>query len=304
VGRYGPGAAVLEIADTAGVSVGSVHNFTRRCIIALLSLHDQVFHFRDEEQMQGAAQCAANKSGTNAWHGGHLATDGTPIPFFSRPGWYGQDFYGKDKVYAMQLTLVIFIHTLLIADYAVGRPGSTHDASAFQDTRLFKHHDDLLHAYEWIWADSAYTLAAWLITPFKKPRGGELTPEQKRFNYYLSKIHVAVEHAIGLLKLHWSSLKELRIHITDRAQWAYAVMWIRSCLILHNLILRSELAQGRNLAKEQIWSQVMQDFGCSVEDMRSVPSDEADMGDEEEGTPEGKNMRQWLMEQLLAVHPL
>ncbi|KZT64823.1 hypothetical protein DAEQUDRAFT_769391 [Daedalea quercina L-15889] len=176
-GRYGPGAAVEEIAEWGDISVGSVHNFTKCCIVALLSLHDHAFKFHEEELVEGAKACAEHKANTPTWRHGWLATDGSPIPFFCRPGWYGQDFYGKDKLYAMQLTLIVYIHNLLIADYAVGRPGSTHDSSAFEDTRTFKEHAQLLQDYECIWADSAYSLTSWLITPFKKPRGGQLTPE-------------------------------------------------------------------------------------------------------------------------------
>lgn len=42
-------------------------------------------------------------------------------------------------------------------------------------------------------------------TPFKKPRGGELTDEQKRFNQQLSAIRVRIEHCIGWAK-NWAIL--------------------------------------------------------------------------------------------------
>jgi hypothetical protein len=42
-------------------------------------------------------------------------------------------------------------------------------------------------------------------TPFKKPRGGELTIEQKAFNHQLSAIRVRVEHCIGWAK-NWAIL--------------------------------------------------------------------------------------------------
>ena len=42
-------------------------------------------------------------------------------------------------------------------------------------------------------------------TPFKKPRGGELTDEQKAFNQQLSAIRVRVEHCIGWAK-NWAIL--------------------------------------------------------------------------------------------------
>jgi len=40
-------------------------------------------------------------------------------------------------------------------------------------------------------------------TPFKKPRGKELTPEQQVFNTHLSKVRVRIEHCIGWVK-NWA----------------------------------------------------------------------------------------------------
>lgn len=42
-------------------------------------------------------------------------------------------------------------------------------------------------------------------TPHKKPKGGELTDEQRAFNRHLGAIRIRVEHCIGWLK-HWAVL--------------------------------------------------------------------------------------------------
>lgn len=42
-------------------------------------------------------------------------------------------------------------------------------------------------------------------TPYKKPRGGELTAEQHAFNAALSAIRIRVEHCIGWAK-NWAIL--------------------------------------------------------------------------------------------------
>ncbi|KAH9833263.1 uncharacterized protein C8Q71DRAFT_875816, partial [Rhodofomes roseus] len=100
-GRYGTGAVGSEIAYWAGVSLGTIYNCSRRCMIALLSLHDDAIVFRDEAQVEGAKACAEKKAGTETWRNGFLSADGTPIKLFTRPGWFGNDFYGKDKIYAL-----------------------------------------------------------------------------------------------------------------------------------------------------------------------------------------------------------
>lgn len=45
---------------------------------------------------------------------------------------------------------------LLIINFNYGHVGSTHDATAWQDTCITQEHDTLLEPGEWIWADSAY----------------------------------------------------------------------------------------------------------------------------------------------------
>ena len=46
-----------------------------------------------------------------------------------------------------------------------------------------------------------------VIQPLKKPRGGELTDEQKKANRAISRQRVVVEHAIGGVKI-WRMVKE------------------------------------------------------------------------------------------------
>ncbi|KAH9913738.1 uncharacterized protein B0H18DRAFT_833357, partial [Fomitopsis serialis] len=92
-------------ADCAGMSIGSVFNCSRRCMVTILGHHDVEIKFCDEEQMQQAKLYAEMKSLTVEWRDGDLAADGTPIKLYTRPGFFGLDFYGKDKIYAIQLTV-------------------------------------------------------------------------------------------------------------------------------------------------------------------------------------------------------
>jgi len=55
---------------------------------------------------------------------------------------------------------------------------------------------------------------------------------------------VQSEHAIGILKGRFQSLKELRIQISSHQKHEYAKLWIICCLILHNLIIRFEEENG------------------------------------------------------------
>lgn len=142
-------------------------------------------------------------------------------------------------------------------DYALGHTGSVHDSFAFRSTRIFKEHDRILAPGEWIWADSAYPAEPWCVAPFRKPVGSELSPDQRTYNYHVSRvsrrslcycvltildfqIRICSEHAIGLLKGRFQALRELRIQITTAKHRDWAIVFVWCCILLHNLILRLE----------------------------------------------------------------
>jgi hypothetical protein len=73
----------------------------------------------------------------------------------------------------------------------LGHTGSVHDAWAFRSTRTFKNHERIFARGEWMWADSAYAPETWSVAPFKKPVNGQLTADQKTYNYWVSKVRRA-----------------------------------------------------------------------------------------------------------------
>jgi hypothetical protein len=73
-------------------------------------------------------------------------------------------------------------------------PGKTHDAKGIRDTGL----TDILTGDNTI-GDKGY-LGTGIITPFRKPPGGELLDWQKEFNTTLNKLRYVVERAIANFK--------------------------------------------------------------------------------------------------------
>jgi len=71
-----------------------------------------------------------------------------------------------------------------------------------------------------------------MIQPMKKPRGKELTPEQKESNRRISSLRIRVEHAIGGVKRYRIVKDQLRVRKNDFRDWV-----METCCGLHNFRL-------------------------------------------------------------------
>ena len=94
---------------------------------------------------------------------------------------------------------------------------------------------------EYLLADKAYEIDKHLIMPYKMPIARQ--PSHKAFNRAHSVERVKIEHAFGVLKARWPSLKSLRIRIGDDVVRDHlrVANWIMACLVLHNFLsLRDE----------------------------------------------------------------
>jgi hypothetical protein len=60
---------------------------------------------------------------------------------------------------------VVSLPNLRIIDFGYGFTGSTHDSTAWEETRLAKEHETLLEDGEFIWADLAYTVRDLYLLP-------------------------------------------------------------------------------------------------------------------------------------------
>lgn len=81
--------------------------------------------------------------------------DGTLVPLTYRPFWFGESYFDRKCNYSLNIQIVS-LPNLRIIDFSYGHTRSTHDASAWEDTRIAQDHDTLLENGKWVWADSAY----------------------------------------------------------------------------------------------------------------------------------------------------
>ena len=333
LGHYGNSSAPEYVAQWAGVSVGTVINSTYRCLVAFLALHDEVVMMPPEEEKE-QAKAYVEAATCPEWRNGFILADGTKFPLFQKPGLHGEAWFDKNKNYSVDcqvcdshlscqvllMTLLQIItqpHNLLIVDYSLGHTGSVHDAWAFRSTRTYKNHETIFAPGEWMWADSAYPPETWSVAPFKKPVNGQLTADQRMFNYWVSRashtqpsniqleshclqIRIRVEHAIGLLKGTFQSLKEIRIQLVDARRHMIIIMWARVCIVLHNLIIRIE---GDNFDTQ--WREglvrsgldLARDGADSDEGDVDEPEDDLERAQRRQETP-GQRFRLRLMREL------
>ena len=91
-----------------------------------------------------------------------------------------------------------------------------------------------LHTGQYLLADSAYELSETVIPAYKAPAAYQ--PKNANFNHCIAKARVRNEHAIGILKSRFASLREMRLHLYRKSDMVQYVKWIYCCIILHNML--------------------------------------------------------------------
>ncbi|TFY79482.1 hypothetical protein EWM64_g4525 [Hericium alpestre] len=237
-GRYGNGASLLDVAAWAGIGEGTVVDVTRRVITALLrqELVNEAVRFPTDGEKESAREWV-EKHSCRAWRNGFYFVDGTLVPLYERPNWYGESYFDRKCNYSLNIQ-IISLPNLRIIDFGYGFTGSTHDATAWKETRLPKERASLLRPEEFVWADSAYPISSWVVAPYKKPLRD--IRENEVFNNHVSMLRIRSEHAIGFLKGRFQSLKGLRLRIEDEAGHHFATKWVVACIVTHAFAMQCE----------------------------------------------------------------
>ena len=142
------------------------------------------------------------------------AIDGSHIPI-AAPTINHTDYYNRKGWYSVVVQGVVDYH-YQFTDVYVGWPGSVNDARILAHSTLYKKASEatLLPATTksingtdvpmYLVGNSAYPLTTWLMKPF--PHNGQLSFQQRHFNYRLSRARIVVENAFGRLKARWRRL--------------------------------------------------------------------------------------------------
>ncbi|KAF8574649.1 hypothetical protein K439DRAFT_1649732 [Ramaria rubella] len=167
-GHFGNAATFQKVGLWAGLGYGMVDKCTRQVMQAVCdeNFRKVVMRWPNDNQKEDARNWVESHS-CPGWGDGWLMVDGTLVPLFARPGFYGNSWYDCKSNYSLNVQL-ISTPNLHIIDYSVGLPGSQHDATAWKQTRIPLEHETLLGRDGWVWADTAYPLQTWCQAPYKK----------------------------------------------------------------------------------------------------------------------------------------
>ncbi|PLW22447.1 hypothetical protein PCASD_11644 [Puccinia coronata f. sp. avenae] len=229
LGSNGNGAAVFRLKNLFHVGYGTINLYTTRVTKVIYQMRPRLASWPTSEEQLELSQVMQEEG----FPGCIGFVDGTTIPLSQKPPIDGNHYFDREKRYSISLTLVCDVNKKFIS-YLAGYPGSCHDCYVFSNMQLAQQPEQFFDQNQFLLADSAYPSNQYTIPAYK---GADLLiPENVDFNYHLAQSRVRIEHAIGILKGRFASLREMRSQIRNRHEMKEAIKWIISCVVLHNLL--------------------------------------------------------------------
>ena len=162
--------------------------------------------------------------------GKRVKIDGTERPI-CRPKEFQEVYYsGKKKLHTIKNIVVTSgLKSKIIDVFSKTVCGSAHDFELFKHMKMSKYLDgktiEVDLGFQGI---DTYCPESKIKIPYKKPKDGELTKDQKHENKGISSNRVTIEHAIGGMKIFNAASSKLRVRIDklrDEIGYAAAGLW-------------------------------------------------------------------------------
>ena len=164
-----------ELAETYDVSQSTIS----RVIAAMTVLLEHVLH----DWVPTADDLDPNQQ---------LIVDGTLLPCWSWSG-HRELWSGKHRTTGLTVQVACTLDGVL-AWISDPLPGNAHDMKALRESGFLDVDTDIQHL-----ADKGY-IGSDMLTPYRKPPGGELLEWQKEYNAAVNRVRAAIERVIANLK--------------------------------------------------------------------------------------------------------
>ena len=209
IGNEGSAGGSHRVSQFFGIAKGSVTNYVRRCVLALLEMKDDIVNWPDENERD---EMRKRLSAYGFWHCVGII-DGTLIELAFRPQSYHECYFSRKCMYALNV-MIICDDKKRVTYYNAGWPGSTHDNRVFRNSKLFYNRERYFSQKEYLLGDSAYSASPIMVQSFKKQAAvADLPPNHEFFNTCLAQVRIASEHCIGILKGRFQCLKKKQYQI-------------------------------------------------------------------------------------------
>jgi hypothetical protein len=103
-GHDGNAVSQQMVAHWGGVGKGTVRLITRRVMTAVLrpNFMQEAVRYPTDEEKERAKEWVAEHS-CRAWRHGWLFVDGTLIPLYKRPNWFGESYFDRKCNYSLNI---------------------------------------------------------------------------------------------------------------------------------------------------------------------------------------------------------
>ena len=141
-------------------------------------------------------------------------------------------------------------------------------------------------------ADKAYALERHIITPYKEPASRQA--DNAAFNKQHAIPRVKIEHAFGVLKARWPTLRHVPVRIGQDQERGHrrVINWTMACIVLHNILhnirenedwleIQNEREveeieveeEGPRVARNERYAEIQQAGMCRREELRNLMAD-------------------------------
>jgi hypothetical protein len=256
LGTQGNGGSISQLKLGLGIGRGSVYNYLRRAIDAVVSKYSAyVFWPEADERKEISDRIRKDKFFPKCV--GFI--DGTHLGLAFKPTKDGEEYFTRKQSYAVA-ALVSCDDMRRIRYLNVGWPGSVHDQRIFSNSKLTINVPNMYSPQEYLLGDSAFTPTSFLVPAYKKYGGKvQLTAGQKFFNDLVSSARCQVEHTIGIWKGRFPFLREIRLRIRGKRDMQMLIKLVKVSAVLHNLLVRRHTVP-------QTWFSKMDNVDVDIEE--------------------------------------
>lgn len=220
-----------------GLPRGSVTLYTRRALVAVLSLFDRVVRWPDSAERREISTYLNHKHQLPDCIG---FIDGSHVILARSPAFRSIEknatFWSRKKRYGL-LILAVCDHMKRFIYLQTGHFASATDFRAQASSGLTQRPEGLFDTEQFVLGDSGFFCTDHVVPMYRRQANKKLSAEQTMFNEHVAKVRVKIEHAFGVLKQRWTMLSNMRLSLRDQSDLEYAYGLIQAAVILHNLFI-------------------------------------------------------------------